>query len=183
MRLTPITAARRHPLFASLTVLLCLAGTQAFADDDPCSGFKWDVSKERALFASTAVATAAGKDAASAPAVTSNRLYQLQLLPTSQVSFAVPPGKTSPLEGTYAGEVTLSIPAPGSYRVSIDLPLWIDVVAGGKLLSPTDYEGLHSCNAPRKIVEFALDGKQPLILQLSGAGQTTVRLTIVRTAA
>jgi hypothetical protein len=178
MRLTPINLEVRLGAFRLLALAVLLtASAQTLAVEDPCAGYKWDVSKERALFGGVAVSAAAGKDSASAPRVTPNRLYQLQLLPASQVSFPVSPGKT-PGEGTYAGIFSVTVPAAGSYRVAIDLPLWIDVVANGKLLPAADFEGQHDCSAPRKIVEFALDGSQPLTLQLSAASQATVRLTI-----
>jgi hypothetical protein len=184
MPLAPIDVDQRRRIFPGvlrplrLVLLLLSVGAQALAGDDPCAAFKWDVSRERALFASAPAPTAAGKNGPSAPRLAPNRLYELQLLPASQVSFPVPPGRTSPAEGTYAGVFALSVPASGSYRVALDLPLWIDVAAGGVLVAAADYEGQHQCNAPRKIVEFVLDGKQPLILQVSGASQATARVTI-----
>jgi hypothetical protein len=146
--------------------------------DDPCAGFKWDVSRERALFASAGATVPAGKDRASAPGVVPNHLYRIVLLPASQVAFPVTPGKTSPADGTYAGVFALTVPTAGKYRVAIDAAFWIDVAANGKLVPASDYEGRHDCSAPRKIVEFVLDGKAPWVLQLSGASQAAVRLTI-----
>jgi hypothetical protein len=166
------------PLAATLA--LAIGMTQARADPDPCAGFKWDVSKERALFDGAALPVRAGKDAASAAAVEPKHLYRLQLVAADQVSFPVPPGKSTPAEGSYAGVLALSIPAPGHYRIAVDLPLWIDVAADGKLIPAADYEGLHGCSAPRKIVEFILDAKPHLLLQLSAADQALVRLTITQ---
>jgi hypothetical protein len=170
--------ARRQILSWSLTLILPLAAgvTAALADDDPCAGFKWDVSAERALFNSSAVSMSAGLPGSSR--VTPNQLYAIKLMPATQVVFPVPPGRTSPAEGTYAGVFALSIPSSGRYRIAIDGPYWIDVVADGKLVPPSDYEGLHGCPAPRKIVEFLLERAQQLVLQLSGATQATLRLTI-----
>jgi hypothetical protein len=145
---------------------------------DPCLGFKWDVSRERALFATAGATLPAGKDAASAPGVVPSHLYRVILLPAGQVTFPVAPGKTSPAEGTYAGVFALTVPAAGKYRIAIDSAFWIDVTANGKLVPASDYEGQHDCQAPRKIVEFVLDGKAPWVLQLSGASQAAVRLTI-----
>ena len=105
-----------------------------------------------------------------------------QLAPAAQVVFPASPGKTSPPEGNYSGVLKFSAPVTGNYRVAVDLPMWIDVVANGRLLPASDYEGQHSCDAPRKIVEFALEAKKPLILQLSGASEAAVRIAIVRAA-
>jgi len=169
----------RTPRSCALALLLALSAHPAEAPaDDPCAGFKWDVSRERALFATAGATLSAGKDLASAPSVAPNHLYRVVLLPASQVAFAVTPGKTSPADASYAGVFALTVPAAGKYRVAIDAAFWIDIAANGKLLSPSDYEGQHDCNAPRKIVEFVLDGKAPWVLQLSGASQAAVRLTI-----
>ncbi len=153
------------------------AGAQELVDD-PCAGFKWDVGKERALFASAAVPQAAGKDSGSAPVLLPNRLYRLVLKPLEQVSFSAPPGKTPSDQGTFAGLAALQIPSSGSYRISVDLPLWIDVAVNGERVPPRDYEGQRSCDAPHKIVVFDLDAKKPLLLQFSGAAQGSLRVTI-----
>lgn len=176
---------RRPPteVFA-LALAAALASDASFAEVDPCAGFKWDVSNERALFASPATTTTmAGKAASSAPAVSVNRLLHLQLLPTTQLTFPVAPGKSGSAEGTYGGVLSLSIPSSGKYRVAIDLPLWIDIAADGKLVPPSDYEGQHGCSAPRKIVVFTLDANQHLQLQLSDSPQPTVLLTITQSPA
>jgi hypothetical protein len=166
--------------FSLITAFLVSAPvTQAFAQD-PCGGFKWDVSKERALFATSARATPAGKDAAAAPVIEPNRLYQVQLLPQAQVAFSLPPGKQQSADGSYAGLAALKIPKSGSYRIALDSGFWVDVVAGGKLVPAKDYEGQHECNAPHKIVEFDLDNQGPLLLQFSGVSQAAVRLTVTR---
>ncbi len=150
--------------------------------DDPCARFKWDVSRERALFATAGATLSAGKDGTSPPGVVPNHLYRIVLLPASQV--ALPGDRRQNLagDGTYAGVFALTVPAAGKYRVAIDAAFWIDIAANGKLVPASDYEGRHDCNAPRKIVEFVLDGKAPWVLQLSGASQAAVRLTITPAA-
>jgi hypothetical protein len=97
------------------------------------------------------------------------------------VSFSVPPGKASRGEGSFAGMVELKIPAAGTYRIAIDLPVWIDVATNGKLVPAKDYQAQHGCDAPRKVVEFDLDGRERLLLQFSGADRQTVRMTVTRT--
>jgi hypothetical protein len=163
----------------SWALVLLLAGA---AQADPCGGFKWDVSRERALFATAGASLPAGKDSASAPAIVPDHLYRIMLVPSSQVALPVTPGRASSGEGMYAGVFTLTLPATGKYRVAIDSSFWIDVAANGRLVPASDYEGQHDCQTPRKIVEFALDGKGPWVLQLSGASQAAARLTITSTA-
>jgi hypothetical protein len=148
----------------------------ALADGD-CVDFKWDVSKERALYAAAPVELSAGKDAGSAPVIVPDRLYRLRLTAQERVAFAATPGKV-PAVSAFAGLAALKIAAPGGYRISIDLPFWIDVVSNGSLAQPTDYQGQHSCAAPHKIVVFELQGSQPFILQFSGAPHDTILVTV-----
>jgi len=169
----------RHALCLIFVWALIVTVRSAAADD--CLDFKWDVTKERALFAGTPAALAAGMDSKSAPAVAANRLYKLKLLPQEQVTFAASPGRKSAGAGAFAGIARLRIPASGSYRFSLDLPIWIDVVSNGMLVSAQDFQGQHSCAAPHKIVEFELSGGAPLTLQFSNAPSEDLLLTITAT--
>jgi hypothetical protein len=169
------TRGKVVPILFALTFA---ATSPAARADDSCVDFKWDVSKERALFAGAPAVLKGGKDPASAPIVIPNRLYTLHLMVQNAVAFAVPPAKTSSASPAYAGVATLKIPAPGSYRVSVDLPIWIDVVAQGTLVAAKDYQGQHACSAPHKIVEFDLPGTQPFVLQFSNAAADSISLTV-----
>jgi len=163
-----------------VTVFMTGAVAPAFADD-PCVDFKWDVTQERALFNGPAASLAGGKDQISAAVVAPDHLYQVHLIPQDQVKFAVPPGKKMLTGVAYAGLAILKIPAPGSYRIAIGIPLWIDVVSNGKLVPANDFEGKRGCSAPHKIVEFVLTRTRPFVLQFSGATQDNIRVTITRT--
>ena len=168
---------------AWLLVVALAAGMAPPAHADACLDFKWDVSQERALYAKTPVQVRAGTAAKSAPLIVPNRLYALRLASQAQVSFSAMPGKRVPLDPAYAGLATLKIPAAGSYRISIDLPLWIDVVSNGELLPPQDFQGQRACSAPHKIVEFELRGAQTFVLQFSSALTDRVLLTVTPTPA
>jgi hypothetical protein len=165
---------------SALAFLLSLGfagAAQPAQADDACIDFKWDVSKERALFAGTPTALTSAKGWASAPAIVPDRLYQLRLAPQDQVAFAVNP-KKAPAAGAFGGLAKLKIAAAGAYRIAIDLPVWIDVVSNGGLVSAKDYEGQRNCRAPHKIVEFDLGGGQPFILQFSGGMSDNILLTV-----
>lgn len=164
-------------------VLFAGAGGPPAVAADPCSGFKWDVSKEHALFGGPSIALSAGKDVASAPLIGADRLYQLQLVPQDKVAFALAPGKKVSTDAVFAGLAALKLDAPGDYRVSVDAPFWIDVVADGKLAATKDFQGRHGCNAPHKIVEFDLTAAKQFVLQMSESASATVRLTVTRAAA
>jgi hypothetical protein len=144
---------------------------------DGCLDFKWDVTRERAVFAHSAIVLAAATNAAGAPAVSLEQLYKLNVSAAEGVQFAAAPGKTPPA-GSRGGIVKFKVPAAGSYRVSLDVGAWIDVVASGALVPTQDFQGQHSCDAPHKIVVFELAAQQWYLLQLSGASAEAVRLSI-----
>jgi len=166
----------------SAALLLALAAPAVFADGR-CTGFKWDVSKEVALFDTASLALPAGKSAEASPAIEPDRLYGLQLQPQTEVTFAVTPGRSTARDGSFAGLALLTLKTPGNYRVAVDTPLWIDVVVKGQLATVTDYQGQQNCEGPHKIVEFDLAGATQFIVQLSGANAASIRLTVTKTPA
>jgi hypothetical protein len=161
-----------------LTVLMLGSDTVAVSADDPCAGFKWSVTQERALFAGKPESAVAGRDATSAPAMAAQRLYEVALTPQDGVKFVLPPGKKALTDGAFAGLVHLRVPAAGLYRVSLDQAFWIDVVSGQQLVASTDFTGASGCNAPHKIVQFNLPAGKDLVLQLSGSMKDRVRVTL-----
>jgi hypothetical protein len=168
----------RDQLFSLLFALVLGWAALPAVADDACVDFKWDVSKERALFAETPAKVTTGKDPKTAPAVVPNRLYRLGLTPEDTVAFAAHPAKDMVSAPAYAGLATLQAPVAGNYRLAVDLPLWIDVVANGALLPPTDFQGQRNCSAPHKIVEFDLARGQPVVLQFSNAAKDSVLFTV-----
>lgn len=168
----------RGKSFAILLAAVLGAAAQPVLADEACVDFKWDVSKERSLFAETPAALTAGRDPMSAPVVVPNRLYRLELTIQDRVAFSVAPAMKTAGAPAYAGLAALKTPAAGSYRIAVDLPLWIDVVSNGVLVRPTDFQGQRACSAPHKIVEFELAGAQPFVLQLSSAAKDEVLLTV-----
>jgi hypothetical protein len=174
-----MTMRSTRPAAAARVLALALCGAALCARaDDACIDFKWDVSKERALFAGVPAALASGKDAKSAPLIVPNRLYKLTLAAQDQVAFSAPPAKQAAASSAFAGLAMLKIAAPGSYRIAVDAPVWIDVVAGANLVAAKDFEGQHSCAAPHKIVEFELVASQRFVLQFSNGAGDNVLLTV-----
>jgi hypothetical protein len=145
---------------------------------DACAEFRWDVSRERALFATMAEAVTTGKDVVSAPWVVPDRLYELAVAPQDQVTFEASPGKKGRVEGASAGLLRLHLSTAGEYRISIDQGFWIDVVAEQHIVAAEDFQGRPGCRAPHKIVLYSLPGGKDLTLQLSGAVGSQLRLTI-----
>ena len=163
---------------AIATLLLGLAAAAAHADD-PCAGFKWNVAHERALFAGQGQALAAAKDAAAAPQLDPERLYDLSLLSQATVALRIPAGAKSSFDGAFAGFARVAIATAGRYRVSLDQGGWIDVVGDTGAITSSDFAGQRGCSAPHKVVEFELPAGV-LLLQLTGISEPHVRLTLTR---
>ena len=164
-------------------MLLITAGNAAPGDPgDACSGFTWNVARELALFAGAPQAGTAGAAQDSAPALANERLYELALAPQEQVHFLVAPSKKPRAGNTYGGLAKIRVTADGLYRVSLDQPYWVDVVADGKVVPSKDFQARPGCTAPHKVVEFALSSSQDLLLQFSNAVAPRVRVTITPAA-
>jgi hypothetical protein len=165
-----------------LSILVLLAAPLVALAQDPCASFAWNVSPERALFAGSAQALVMGHDAASAPALKSGQLYELALTPQSGVQFAAAPGKKALADGAFAGIAQVHIAAAGLYRVSLSEAFWVDVIHEHQVVDSKDFTGNHSCHAPRKIVLYQLPAGD-VLLQLSGATDAHVRVTVTRAPA
>lgn len=163
-------------------LLFALALAAVARADDPCDGFAWDVRVERALFAREAQPATAAPAAALAPELAVATPYALLLVPQEQVQFAVTPGKKTVPAGAHGGLVTTRVSRAGRFRISLDAPAWIDVVAAGQTLRSQAFQGRAGCSAPHKVVEFELPAGQVLI-QVSAAGPDRVRLTVTEAPA
>ncbi len=164
---------------ASALLAAALAPAAFAAAGRVCPAYPWNVSREVALFAGAPTTVHAGVNSSRPLAIGTDRLYAIRLAPESGVRFALPPGRRRPAPGDEAGILALSVPAAGLYRISIDAPFWIDVVAQGRLLQPTAFHGSRACPGPHKMGVFALP-RGTVLLQLSGYGKASVRLTVTR---
>ena len=184
---------RGHTALLAATVLLSGAGglfgatsaagaASAGGAERSCAGFKWNVEHERALFKTAGKRAVAGRENASAPEIRADRLYDLSLAPQQDVHFVLQPQKKALTDGAFAGLARLHVATAGRYRISIDRPFWIDVIAQNQFIESQDFAGRHGCDAPRKIVVYELPSGD-FILQLSGAISPRVRVTLTRVPA
>jgi hypothetical protein len=168
-------------MWVNMAAVSLAAVTNLALAEDGCSGFQWNVSRERALFATQAEALSPGSEPSSAPIMRIDHLYRWTLAPQDKVTFAVPPGKKMLVDGAHAGLARFRVDAPGLYRISLDQPFWIDIVADGKIIQSKDFQGMPGCQAPHKVVQYELPAAKDLLIQLSGATNPDVRVTVTRT--
>lgn len=159
----------------TVCVLGALGSAPVWAQPPACRA---DVHPERALFSGQANAVQGGTSAATTPTVQADRLYDVKLVSQPQVQYVTPPGKVMLADGAYGGMVKFRVPHGGDYRISLDAPFWIDVVAGGKLLGTEDFFGQRGCDKPVKIVVFHMPADQDLWLQISGARRADAQFTL-----
>jgi hypothetical protein len=164
-----------------LTVTLA-AGVRLAHADDPCAAFTWDVHRERALFETEPQILTGGQTVAASPTFAADRLYQVELRAQSEVKFLEPPGRKRGDGGVFSGLARLTVETAGVYRISLDQPLWVDVIADGTVVPAKDFQGRPGCNAPHKIVEFLLPAGSPITLQFSGSKLPVVKVTATRSA-
>jgi hypothetical protein len=143
-----------------------------------CQASGWDMNRELQAFGRPPQSVAAATGKAQLPTLRSDHLYAVRLHAQSDVHFVEPlsrPGKSVTPMG---GMVQFTVPSSGSYRVTVDAPLWIDVVTAKGLIAPAAYTGWHECSLFRKSVVFTLDAGQAATLQLSDAATDLVKVTI-----
>ncbi len=129
-----MSRARCKALFA-VAMLVAVQAVSAAPADDGCVDFKWDVSKERALFAGTPTALTSGKDARIGADRRTEPALQISTPGPGSGCLRCIAGQTSREQNVYGGLAVLKISTAGSYRISVDLPFWIDVVSNGTLVA------------------------------------------------
>ena len=169
----------RTRLLALPLMLLAMIGA-AKADDiaAACQSSGWDMSRELTAFRGTARDTRGGSKATDMPTIELGRLYALQLQPQSSVQFLRPPQKPAKVQAPAAGMVRFSVTGAGKYRITVDAPLWIDVVAPTGIVPSEDFNGWHACALFRKSVDYTLQAGQSFVVQLSGASAAAVKIDI-----
>jgi hypothetical protein len=161
-------------------LLLCASMNAAKADDIAagCQEPGWDMSRELAAFRAAGLAAKAGTDPTALPAIELGRVYALQLQPQDAVKFARTPQKLSQGPAAVAGLAQFSVSVSGKYRITVDAPLWIDVVAPSGTIQASDFNGWHQCALFRKSLVYSLSAGQPLVLQLSGGSAPAVKVAV-----
>lgn len=160
-------------------LILFWVGIAQPAEED-CTAFRWDVSHEVALFRTQPLALVAGDEPEAAPVIEPERLYDIALVPQSDLRFAAAPAKRMLTDGAHAGLLRLRVTRAGTYRIALDETFWVDVVQDGRGLPSRDFQGSPGCT-PHKIVLFDLPAQATLILQLSGKPAKRARLSITKT--
>jgi hypothetical protein len=167
---------------AAIVGLWCVSalalGAHAQDAAGSCRANGWDMSSEIAAFKSTAENLPAAVAQFNLPPLELGVLYVLKLSAQDGVQYPQPPNQKSLVHSPLGGLATFSVPADGAYRITVDSPLWIDVVGPDGKITPSAYTGWHECRLFRKSVEYTLPGGKPLTVQISEATPELIRIVV-----
>jgi len=164
---------------AALLTAIGSVATQAAEDlSASCQSPGWDMGGEISAFKSTAENVASGSAVGALPPLESGVLYVLKLRRQTEVNFLQVSNKKSLVQSPLGGMTSFAVDKPGLYRITVDSPLWIDVVGPAGTIAPSTFMGWHDCRLFRKSVEYALPGPETYVLQVSEATPELVRIVI-----
>lgn len=145
-----------------------------------CGSYSVDLSSEMRLMAGEAVKVDAGRDVAGAPVAATGRALEVHLRPQTEVELAAAPAQDRGGPERKAGLVRLGTMEAGDWRVSVDRFAWIDLVGGGQLMESTTFAMERGCATVLKTVVFHVPAAMPVVLELTGADEATVRVLVSR---
>lgn len=91
------------------------------------------------------------------------------------VRYAAAPGQAPGLDSR-SGMVSVTIPAPGTWRVALGAGAWVDLLEDGKPVASSAHG--HGCGTARKIVAFPLKAG-PHVLQITSDAATAMRVMVM----
>lgn len=155
----------------SLAAAFLVIAAPGFAQEPVgCDKFKWPLERERALLAQAAPAQSGGD----MPLMSAVRLA---LVPKADAKLPIAPTR-SPKDSDLAGFLRVAAPAAaGTYRVTLSVNAWIEVVQDGQVVKAGAFSGVGGCEGLRKSVKFDLAAR-PFIVELSGAAEPEIKVTV-----
>ena len=157
-----------------LLALLLLTGAASTAEPGlaagGCDDYEWDMNREMSLLGSAPIAVTALKVRAEDARFTPlDRRLQVSLHPAGEVALLAPPGRTHDAAASHAGLMVLYVPRTGTYRISSDQRLWIDVVGPDGPVKSSKFAMQTGCAKLVKSVAFRLDPEIGYWMQLTGS--------------
>jgi len=156
--------------------LVAISVSAAMAEDAPaCATFAWSVAREQTAFAEPNLFALTSGSALPREAVAA----QLTLKPAAEIALPVPSERPAKPD-TFSGFVTATVPAAGTYQVTLSDEAWIDVSQDGRsTLKPAAHSGKAGCPGVRKSVRFALDAG-PVTIEISRAAHPQIKLDFLK---
>ncbi|MGU3661551.1 hypothetical protein [Methylobacterium fujisawaense] len=131
------------------------------------------MARDRAAFAASDLPVLAS--GSTLPADT--RAVQVTLKPAAEVMLSVQSERTAK-PGTFAGFIRATVPAAGTYQLTLSDDAWIDVSQDGRTtLKPERISGKAGCPEVRKSLRFALDAG-PVTIEIGRAPNPQIKLDL-----
>jgi hypothetical protein len=169
--------ARAARCGAALACLVALGLPAQAAEPSGCDGFKWPVTREKAVLTGPAAKVESG-----ATLEVTGKAVRLALGPQADARLPVPPERLpkqpDSIADRFAGFVRIDKVAAGTYTVALSAPAWLDAIQDGKTLKPAAFSGATDCEGIRKVVKFDLAGG-PLLLEVSSVPANEIVLTVL----
>jgi len=143
-----------------------------------CMNYRWDMSRELAMWEATAQSVAAAASAEAPPTVELSTRYAVSLVPHDDVVFVVTPEKDRGGSDRFSGILRVTVPEDGLYRVSASSGIWIDAVSNGEVIKSSGFEMQTKCSTVFKSVAYRLSKGDSTVLQLSGNRTSAVDIAI-----
>jgi len=165
-------------LGAALACVIALGRPALAAEPSGCDGFKWPITREKAVLTGPASKVDSG-----ATIEVSGKAVRLALGPQADAKLPSPPERLpkepASIANRFAGFVRIDkIPAAGTYTVALSAAAWLDAVQDGKALKPAAFSGATDCEGIRKVVKFDLQNG-PLLLQVSSVTANEIVMTVL----
>jgi len=103
---------------------------------------------------------------------------RVNLFPTPEVHYAAPPERPAD-DASFGGVFTLTVSAPGTYRVALSTRGWIDMVSAGSTIASSAHGHGPECTGIRKMVDFALT-PGPYTIQIAGSPEPGTTMLVAR---
>ena len=157
---------------------LCVSAAPALAQEPSgCDKFKWPLDKERATLTGSDLPKVASGSRVTWPLPFATTVT---LLPFTQAKLPLAPERVPKSNNTFSGFIEAPAPVQsGTYKITLSLEGWIDVVQDGQRVKSITASGATGCEGVRKSVKFPL-AAAPFTVQLSGVDANSVGIAISR---
>ncbi len=163
------------PAAAFLLSALMAAAPAAAAEGEGCAAAAWSLAADGGRLSEVSAQQSAG----STLVLGAPTALVLKLAPTPEAHLPFPPSRSG-APGTFAGYVTLVLPATGGIvQVTVAQAAWIDLIREGEALAPVAFTGVRNCPLARKSVRFRVPADAGgWVLQVSGAPTDRLALAV-----
>ena len=166
---------------SAIVVAFCLGMSpavpqQAIDPSDRCDRLSWSVAREQTWFHDPRLP----RRRSGARLRRINRAVELELAPTPNVTFFMPPAHT-PAPDSFSGELALfGVPRPGLYQITLSDLASIDVFENGVRLKPVGETQQADCVGAVKSARFELAPGALILIEVTNANGRSLKAAVAQ---